>query len=71
MVLQCKECTRDISRDERHNVVKTQQLKRIIVVKRDKRDCKIDILKEKREVNRETLFEGHKSTGICEYQIKE
>lgn len=33
-------------------MVKTQQRKKIIIVKRDKKDCKIDILKEK-EMNRE------------------
>lgn len=34
-------------------MVKTQQLKRIIIVKRDKRDCKIDTLKEKKGIDRE------------------
>ena len=33
-------------------MVKTQQLKRVIIVKWDKRDYKIDNLKEKKEMNR-------------------
>lgn len=31
-------------------MVKTQQPERIIIVKRDKRDCKIDTLQEKKEL---------------------
>ena len=34
-------------------MVKTQQPKRIIIVKRDKRDCKVDILKEEKGIDRE------------------
>lgn len=37
-----------------HSVVKTQQLKRVVIVKWDKRGCKIDILKEtETETNKE------------------